>query len=101
MLETLNDWRNVIQWVFTGLVAWIWWSIKTRFTTKEDHLSLEKRVAAAEVALSNLPTLHDHHLLVLQGAETKGHVRRVEETVQRVQTQLDRIEEFLIKGAGR
>lgn len=98
MLEYLSDYAGIIQWVLAAFCGWVWWSMKARFTTKEDHMALEKRVTVVETAVKNLPTISDHHELLTKLTEMHGTVKNTEEKVGRSQRQTDRIEDFLFKG---
>lgn len=96
MLETLSNYVGVIQWILTAFCGWIWWSLKGRFTTKEDYNQLEKRVTAIESAVKNLPTIKDHNDVIIRQTESNGHIKRIDEGNDRMQKQLDRIEAYLM-----
>ena len=98
MLEYILDWKNLISWVLTGFVTWVWWSLKKRFATKEDVAALENRITSVERVLEALPTAKDMHDLLLAVTELRGDLKGLRGQVDRVQLQVDRVDEFLRNG---
>ena len=49
---------------------------------RNDQESLDKRLAAVESKLTDLPTKEDIHELALQGEKTAGEVKKVEQAVK-------------------
>lgn len=98
MFETLSNWQHLVQWVLAAFVGWVWWSIKSRFSTKEDHVALEKRVLAVENAVKNLPTIKDHHELIIGLTKLNGGVEKMDTSMAAVQRQVNRIEDYLMQG---
>lgn len=101
-METLSNWAGVVQWLLAGFCGWVWWSLKRRFTPKEDHSALrgdhsqlERRVGSIESAVKNLPTMKDITDLIVKQTEMAGDIKRIDDGSVRMQRQLDRIEEFL------
>lgn len=126
MAEFLGTWGWLAAILTNLFIAWIGWSLRRQFVTREDYEAAMLKVAAEakaaadaadkaarradEVAaeVARMPGRDEIHKLDLSVTELSGRITQFGErldgsrdTMSRLQRVLDRVEDFLLKNGGR
>lgn len=96
MTSLLKAYSPYFLLFLSTLFAWIGWSLKTKFATKEIHDELSRRVAEIEKKQALTPTKDDIHEIKLSLATMTERLCAVGGTVERIETIVDRQQDYLL-----
>lgn len=102
IIQLITQYQGVLYLVGNAAVAGFMLVMTAKFTPRAKHEALAVRVTDIEKKISNMPTVEVIHQLALSITELKGELRgiplrfeRVDALAERLQKQVDRVEEFL------
>ncbi|MBM3617510.1 MAG: DUF2730 family protein [Alphaproteobacteria bacterium] len=119
MWEIINDWKGILWGIIAAAAGGAWWGLKKRFVTREEfdkevqeisrkHTALRDeqstisvRLEKIESVLKDLPKAKDLHDLTLTLSDFRGDFKAVGVKVDRVEKQVDRIDEYMRDGGSR
>lgn len=109
--EVISEWKSILWAIISSVVFWVWWSLKKRFVPREEFEKLQeesakrdKRIAALETAVAQMPSSKEIAGLRAQLTEVAGELKvfnqrhvSTDEKLNRVQMETDRIMRFLME----
>lgn len=102
ILDIGGNWATFAIFAINALIGWAIWSLKSRFASKDDHGRLIDRVRGLEEKYEQIPGLRAVHELKVQMTALYGELKSTNtrldgfnDVAERMQRQLDLIDEFL------
>lgn len=99
--------EGLLYWIAAAVMGWIGWSVKTRFVPREEHNKLQDRVTELENVVKVLPSAREINALRAQMGDVSSELRvfntkqgHTDEKLNRLQTQLDRMDTYLRSSNG-
>lgn len=87
---------NFLIWILGGFCGWIWWSIKTKFVTKETYQMLVGEVSELKNQVSGMPSQRDFHKMQLSLEHITGELATQNKTLSIIEKTLERQQDYLM-----
>lgn len=81
--DLLSSWAGLIQWLLTGFVGLVWYSIQRRFVSKHEHGALERQVSDLDTTVKNLPSRED---FLAMEQHVRGEIGGMDKRVTAIET---------------
>lgn len=108
-VEFLSDYQTLVGWLLSGLFLFFMLYMKSKFTPRHEHDRLKddfekavSRIKDVEVKIKHMPDESALNALSLQITRLEGDLRsiqprfeRLDALLERLQSQTDRMEDFL------